>query len=232
MESQPDLKCIQSCTCIVESLSSKPWFERLIRIIPILYPHDDVHGLGHVLRVFCLATRIAMLEGADLDVVAAAALLHDVGRLVEKYVNTHHALISANVASELLDAIGFPKHKIDAVRRAILAHSFSLGFTPRSIEECCVSDADKLDALGAIGVYRTIATNILRGNSLNDTIEHFVEKLSKLERLMCTETGKKIAKQRQKFINEFFENLESEVLLGEEAYNIIRSLVGNWLARP
>lgn len=180
------------------------------------------------MRVFCLATCIAVIEGADLEVVAAAALLHDIGRLVEKYVNVHHALISANVASELLNAIGFPEHKIDAVKRAILAHSYSLGFTPKSIEECCVSDADKLDALGAIGVYRTIATNILRGNSLNDTIEHFVEKLSKLEHLMCTKTGKKLAQQKQKFINNFFKNLKSETILGEEAYNTIRDLVKSW----
>lgn len=230
MEGQLNLECTQSCTCVIELLSSKPWFKKLIRIIPILYPHDDVHGLGHVLRVFCLATHIAMLEGADLDVVAVAALLHDVGRHVEKHMNAHHAVVSANMALELLNAIGFPKHKIDAVRRAILAHSYSLGFTPQSVEECCVSDADKLDALGAIGVYRTIATNILRGNSLDSTIEHFVEKLSKLEHLMCTKTGKKIAKQRQKFINEFFESLKSEIFLGKEAYNTIRNLVKNWLA--
>ncbi|HIC99201.1 MAG TPA: HD domain-containing protein [Pyrodictiaceae archaeon] len=228
MSSQPDLKCMQSCTHIIEFLSPRPWFKKLIRIILVVYPHDDVHGLGHVLRVFCLATCIAVIEGADLEVVAAAALLHDIGRLVEKYVNVHHALISANVASELLNAIGFPEHKIDAVKRAILAHSYSLGFTPKSIEECCVSDADKLDALGAIGVYRTIATNILRGNSLNDTIEHFVEKLSKLEHLMCTKTGKKLAQQKQKFINNFFKNLKSETILGEEAYNTIRDLVKSW----
>jgi len=223
---------MQSCAHTIKFLSSRPWFKKLIYIIPVLYPHDDVHGLGHVLRVFCLATCIAMAEGADLDVVAAAALLHDVGRLVESHMQVHHAVISANMASELLGAVGFPEYKIDAVRRAILAHSYSLKFTPRSVEECCVSDADKLDALGAIGVYRTIATNVLHGNNLNSVIEHFTEKLSKLEQLMCTRTGKKIAKQRQKFINEFFKSLKSEISLGEEAYNTIRGLMKSWSIQP
>jgi len=232
MNSQLDLKCMQSCTYTIKLLSSRPWFKKLIHIVPLLYPHDDVHGLGHVLRVFCLATCIAIAEGADLDIVAAAALLHDIGRLVENHMQVHHAIISANMASELLSAVGFPEHKIDAVKRAILAHSYSLKLAPRSVEECCVSDADKLDALGAIGVYRTIATNVLRGNNLNSIIEHFVEKLSKLEQLMCTRTGKKIARQRQKFINEFFENLKSEISLGEEAYNTIRDLVKIWSTQP
>ncbi len=119
------------------------------------------HDFDHVLRVLALAERIGRAEGADLAVVRTAALLHDVG---ESQGRRDHHLRGAAIAREIL--AGSPPEFIEAVAHAIEAHRFRAEPTPRTLEAKVVSDADKLDALGAIGIARVFAHAGARGTAL------------------------------------------------------------------
>ncbi len=125
---------------------------------------ESGHDFDHVLRVTALAERIARAEGGDLEVVRAAALLHDVGRSVERVTGRDHALVGAERAREIL--ADQPPEKVEAVARAIAAHRFRTGPAPDTPEARALFDADKLDAMGAIGVGRAFAHAGARGQRL------------------------------------------------------------------
>jgi len=117
--------------------------------------HESSHDFDHVLRVLALAERIARAEGGDLEVVRAAALLHDIGRAEEEATGGDHAAIGAARAREIL--AGHPPEKVEAVVTAIASHRFRSGPPPATPEARALFDADKLDAMGAIGVARAFA---------------------------------------------------------------------------
>lgn len=119
------------------------------------------HDFDHVLRVVALAERIAVAEGADLAVVRTAALLHDIG---ESEGRADHHLRGAAMARDLLRAE--PPEFVEAVAHAIAAHRYRSAPNPESLEAKVVSDADKLDALGAIGIARVFAYAGARGTPL------------------------------------------------------------------
>ncbi len=201
---------MRRCSEVLERLAAeKRWLAKLLRLLPVLYSRDDVHGLGHVVRVTCLALRLAGERG-DVDVILAAGLLHDVGRGAEESTGLHHAILSAVYAEDILSSIGFPEEKIGAVVDAVLAHSYSLGYRPYSLEAAALSDADKLDALGAIGVYRASAEGYRRGRGVAGTIKHYYEKLSRLADLLVLEESRKVAEERVKLLDSFFAELEEE----------------------
>ncbi|TLN28541.1 HD domain-containing protein, partial [bacterium] len=124
-----------------------------------LYPHNDaVHGFDHVLRVYRLAEKLAEAAGADLEIVRAAALLHDVqGSHPNGGGRGSHHEASADEAAALLAAEGWNGERIARVQECIRAHRFRGSQRPASLEAQVLFDADKLDVLGAIGVARTIA---------------------------------------------------------------------------
>jgi uncharacterized protein len=117
--------------------------------------NDTAHGFEHVLRVTAVAERIAQAEGANLAIVRTAALLHDVGRAEEERTGESHAEIGARRAREIL--AGRPADFVEAVAGAIANHRFRGNGSPDSLEACVLFDADKLDAIGAIGVARAYA---------------------------------------------------------------------------
>ncbi|MFN3929335.1 MAG: HD domain-containing protein, partial [Thermoflexus sp.] len=119
---------------------------------PLYVDHDPVHDFSHVVRVMRLAERIARREGADLAVVRAAALLHDVRREEEE-----HAAASAAFARRWLAERGASAEFIEAVAHAIEAHRFREPRVARTLEARVLFDADKLDALGIIGLARLFA---------------------------------------------------------------------------
>ena len=169
------------------------------------------HDAAHSLRVFHNAMRIAEEEpGCDKETVALAALLHDADD--HKLFTTEN---NANARKFLNDNL-IPKEQIERICEAVNAVSFSRnrGRTPETLEGKIVQDADRLDAIGAVGIARTFAYGGEHGRSLTDSVQHFYEKLLLLKDLMNTETARKIACERHAFLEAFLQELEKE--LGEE----------------
>ena len=196
-----------------------------------LYPADadSAHDFDHVLRVVAMAVRIAQAEGADREVVRAAALLHDIG-LGEGRAG--HETSAAKRATEILREHGYDEIFCSAVAHAIEAHRFRSGPTPQTLEAKVLFDADKLDAIGAIGVARAFAFGAHRGQKLwgevppgytdqmngveadprqHTAVHEFHFKLSKITERMFTTTGKQIAAERHAFMVRFYEQLDQEV---------------------
>ncbi|WP_202319777.1 HD domain-containing protein [Archaeoglobus neptunius] len=162
------------------------------------------HDEGHVERVMKLAEFIARREGADLEVVLTAARLHDIARDAE-----NHAVESAKKAREILK--GRDYKFVSSVVHAIEAHSFSSGIEPRTLEAKVLSDADKLDAMGAIGVARAFLYSGERGRSIHDTLKHFEEKLLRLKDQLYTDTAREIAEDRHRFLELFYARIKREL---------------------
>lgn len=170
---------------------------------------EGTHGMGHVRRVYRLATEICQREGGNLFAVQVAAILHDIARPIEDITGWDHAEVSAEIAKRLLRLWGVSEDIIATVYDAIYSHRFSKGRIPKTLEGKILSDADKLDALGAIGIARVFKHNPNR--PIEDDIQHFHEKILKLPSLMHTPTAKQLASQRVKIIQDFLRQLEGEM---------------------
>jgi uncharacterized protein len=191
---------------------------------------DAVHDFDHVLRVLRLAERIGRAEGADLSIVRAATLLHDVGREEAAATGVDHAALGARRAGEIL--AGRPAATVEAVAHAIAAHRFRTDPEPDTLEAQVLFDADKLDAIGAVGVARAFAYGGARGQRLWAQIEsvdldrwesegddldahtpvhEFVVKLSRIKDRLFTPTARAIAADRHDAMVAFFERLSEEV---------------------
>ncbi len=184
----------KGCRVFVSFCRGNRWCRELIRLLASIIPSDPVHGLGHTIRVACLSFAIGDLEYQDLYepcVLAAAALLHDVGRQAETE-SLHHAVASARAAPSFLAAVSYPcRH--EPIVNSILEHSFSLGKEPSTLESCILSDADKIDALGCIGIYRMFYFSGLRGRDLRGTLDHYRKKIRVLPNFMCTNLARELA---------------------------------------
>ena len=168
------------------------------------------HSYEHTLRVRQLCMLIGRTEDADLEVLEAAALLHDIGRPEEEVTGESHATVGANMAVTFLATTSFPPEKLPLVASAIQTHRFSENLTPDSLEGEILSDADKLDAMGALGLARTIAESLMQKRGLQGTIEHLDRKLLKLHSRMYTNTGKRLAAPRHQLLVEFMEQIAAE----------------------
>lgn len=194
---------------------------------------DPVHDFSHIERVYCLAERLAMEEGANIKIVRAAALLHDAkGSTSGQDSRKEHHLASADFAREILTAEGWEEESIAAVQHCIRAHRFRAGArdeAPQSLEAKILFDADKLDVIGAIGVARVIAYAVLAGtpiftqpsqqfiqtgkeelNEKHSTYHEFIFKLVKIKERMFTRGGKALAEERHAYIVEYYQRLQAE----------------------
>lgn len=176
------------------------------------FEREGTHGFSHVERVFNLCLHIGKEEGADLEVLALASLLHDIARPLEDSGKVEdHALESARIARRYLRSMGYPEEKVEAVAHAIEAHRFSRGPEPETLEAKILSDADKLDAIGAVGIARVFMYSGEHGRSIEDSLRHFEEKILKLKNLMYTETAKRLAEERDAFTIQFMERIRREI---------------------
>ena len=173
------------------------------------------HDFDHTLRVYHMASRLAQEEGADLQTVQLAALLHDVDDR-KLSPETYEGKLRA-VA--FLQDNGVAEEQIEVIVDIISRISFSAHMAPpESIEGKCVQDADRLDAMGAIGIARTFAFGGSRGRRLHDpdrvdpnaSIQHFYDKLLLLKDSMNTSTGRRLAEERDAFMRRFLEQFYAE----------------------
>lgn len=162
------------------------------------------HGYEHTERVVELCRVIGSKLDADMDVLIPAAILHDIGRPLE-----NHAQNGAMKAREILVELEYPK--IDQIIHAIEVHSFSGGGEATSLEAKILSDADKLDAMGAVGVYRAAQYGVEHSREIDDFVGHFDEKLFTLKDLMYTDEAVKMAEVRHKFLFEYLEQVRKEL---------------------
>ncbi|HHX63488.1 MAG TPA: HD domain-containing protein [Chloroflexi bacterium] len=194
--------------------------------------NDSAHGYDHVLRVWRLAERIARSEGADLEIVRAAALLHDIGRAEQLRTGACHATVGARRAREILS--GYPAERVERVVEAIARHRYRGERGPETLEGRVLYDADKLDAIGAIGVARAYAIAGVQGQRLwapvppeyadrpphagkgdlesdeHTPVHEFLFKLARIRERLYTAEGRRIAKERHEFMASFFRRLALE----------------------
>jgi len=189
--------------------------------------NDPAHDFEHVLRVYANAERICKKEKADKKLVLTAALLHDIVSFPKSDPRSKTSSTkSAIKAKKILQKLLYSYEEIKIIINAIENHSFSKNKTPKTLEGKILQDADRLDALGAIGIARTFAVGGAENRSFynssdpfclsrkpNDqewTLDHFYKKLLVLESKMNTKSGKVEAKRRTKIIKKFLNDLKLE----------------------
>ncbi|MCK9580763.1 MAG: HD domain-containing protein [Methanoregula sp.] len=168
------------------------------------------HGMDHTERVFSLCRMIGIREHADMRVLLPAALLHDIARPLEKEHGLPHEAEGARMAECYLASIGYDRMLITEIAAAIRTHRFTSVECPVSLEAKILSDADKLDAMGALGIARTFMRAGEHGSGIEDAVSHFHEKLLRLNDCMYTGTARAIASERHAFLHRFLDNLEQE----------------------
>jgi|YNPNPStandDraft_1061719.scaffolds.fasta_scaffold11341_2 uncharacterized protein len=192
---------------------------------------DAVHNFEHVLRVYSMAERLAKSEGADIEIVRAAALLHDVmDTQPGSAERSNHHLTSAEFAGQVLRTEGWAEERIAAVLHCIRAHRFRDDHEPpRTMEAKVLFDADKLDVLGATGIERAIAYAILAGQPVyaepsqtflttgrkepgepHSAYHEFLFKLQNIKDRLFTPTARRIAEERHAYLAGFFARLIAE----------------------
>ncbi len=206
------------CSSKLEELCQRYWWcPSLVRLSAALQGLDDIHGIPHTVRVLCnvlqLLERLEPSQRLEVDEesLLIATLLHDTGRALEHQTGRHHAELGALIADAVARLMRLDGNRIEKIKSIIVEHSFSFGEKPRSIESCILSDADKLDALGMVGLYRAIGTGARVGRNIEGTIGHYYEKLAILPDKMCLEVSKSLARERLTSLAASIETLESEL---------------------
>jgi uncharacterized protein len=190
---------------------------------------DGAHDLGHLDRVWANAQEIAIeVGGADLEVLLPAAYFHDAINLPKNHPDRARASqASADWAAAYLAQTGFPKSKIPAVAHAIAAHSFSAAISPETLEAEILQDADRLEALGAIGIARMFHVGGAMGGLLFDaddpmalnrplddkrfSLDHLEVKLFPIAQTMRTAPGREMALMRVEWMRSFRSRLLREL---------------------
>lgn len=189
---------------------------------------DAAHDLAHIERVVKSARLIAESESADPEIVIPAAWLHDCVVLPKNHPERKKAsTLAARKAVKILAETGFPENKRAAVGHAVEAHSFSAGIPTRTIEAKIVQDADRLDALGAIGIARCFSISGQMGSSFYHpedpfaekreyddrrwAVDHFYKKLLLLPDTMHTKSARNLAEKRVQFMKAYLQELAQEV---------------------
>jgi uncharacterized protein len=190
--------------------------------------NDSAHDFNHVMRVYNNAQKLCKKEKANEKLVLSAALLHDIVSYPKSDKRSKlSSLKSADEAKKILKKLGFPNPEIQIISDAIRDHSFSRGKTPTTLEGKILQDADRLDAIGAIGIARVFAVGgsekrpfynsedpFCKIHTPDDnvwTLDHFYKKLLKLESLMNTKSAKIEAKKRTIILKDFLSELKREL---------------------
>lgn len=161
-----------------------------------------------------------------MDVIRAAALLHDIARAMEDEGKIEdHATEGAKMARKVLEEVNFPREKIDKVIHCVKVHRFRKGVKPENLEAKVLQDSDRLDIIGAIGIARVFTRGGWENMPIYDpsippkerydgrsltSVNHIYEKILKVKRSFNTSTAKEIAEERHRFIEQFLERFLKE----------------------
>jgi uncharacterized protein len=212
----------------MEAAELARWEGRFAARLGELAGGDAAHDAEHVRRVVANAKRLAAAEGARLEIVLPAAWLHD-GVYVAKDdpLRAQASRLAAAAARAWLGEQGYPGPFLDAIAHAIEAHSFTAAIPPETLEARVVQDADRLDALGAVGLARCLALSGQWGRPLYQPedpfcrerppderawgIDHLFTKLLRLESTLQTAAGRAEGHRRTVFLRAFLEQLACEL---------------------
>ncbi|MGH8243556.1 MAG: HD domain-containing protein, partial [Steroidobacteraceae bacterium] len=203
----------------------RDWEPRFRRFVSDQPGADPGHGPAHLERVVAATLRLAAEEGARIEIVLPAAWLHDCVHVAKDSPDRARASrLAADHAVHFLESAGYPRALLPEIRHAIEAHSYSAGIAPRTLEAQVVQDADRLDALGAIGLARCIAVGAALGRPLYEpadpfcksrapdesgaSVDHFYAKLFRLAGTMQTPAGRREAERRPAFLRADVAQLE------------------------
>lgn len=199
------------------------------KIAGIASGEDPAHDYLHFKRVVQTAKVLCSKENAKIEVVLPAAWLHDFVIIPKNDIRRRQASrLSAEAAIQFLNEIGYPKEHLEEIAHAIEAHSFSANIETKTLEAKIVQDADRLDALGAIGLARCFATaGILKSQFYSErdpfcderevddrhfTIDHFYAKLFKISETLKTFAGQTEGKKRVQVMKNYLADLKGEIL--------------------
>lgn len=205
-----------------------PFSDLAIKLLSSLSQSDGAHDAAHVARVWRNARAIQLEEGGDLEILAAAVLLHDCVVVPKNSpLRSQASRLAAAEATAQLKALGWSGARTEWVASAIESHSYSAGIEPATLEASILQDADRLDAIGFIGIARCFYTAGRLGSSLyeasdprgerrdlNDAafaLDHFPAKLLRLADGFRTITGRRLAAQRHQVVSHFYNGMLDEV---------------------
>jgi uncharacterized protein len=190
--------------------------------------NDSAHDFEHIMRVYKNAQKICKKEKIDPKLVLSAVLLHDIVSYPKSDKRSKLSSVqSAELSKKILQNYNFSGEEIKIVSDAIRDHSFSKNKIPQTIEGKILQDADRLDALGAVGIARVFAVAGSENRPFYNksdpfcskrdpddkkwTLDHFYKKLFRLESLMNTNSGRIEAKRRIKILKDFVSELKNEI---------------------
>lgn len=218
-------------------------FEKIKKIVENELKECSGHNFDHVLRVYNMAIRLAEDKKIDLEVIKLSALLHDIGGKKETddpTGKTDHAVEGAKMAKPILEKLGFTKDKIKHICDCIVSHRYKTDNEPKTLEAKILFDADKLDAMGAIGLARGFAwigknrghiykkaENIedyikenLEGEKINGRIKDKTKHSAQIEfeikhkflvEKLYTKKAKEIGKERVEYSKKYLDRMEKEI---------------------
>ncbi len=203
------------------------WQPKFQQFVEQQMAFDPAHDLAHIKRVVTSGIALAKQEQAQLAIVLPACWLHDCVNVPKDSPDrSKGSLFSADRAIEFLTEINYPSEYLDAIHHAIAAHSFSANLETKTLEAKVVQDADRLDALGAIGLSRCVMLGATWGSQLyhpldpfakeralddkNFCIDHFYVKLKGLVNTMKTPSGLQEAEKRWQFMQQYLDQLAHE----------------------
>jgi len=200
----------------------------ILKLVEKKVKNDSAHDFHHIMRVFKNAQKLCKKEKANEKLVLTAVLLHDIVSYPKSDSRSKMSSVhSAEEAKKILDKFDYSNEEIKIICDAIRDHSFSRGKTPETLEGKILQDADRLDAIGAIGIARVFAVGgsekrpfyntddpfckIRLPDDKTWTLDHFFQKLLKLDSLMNTKSAKIEAKRRTKILKKFLLALKQEI---------------------
>jgi len=213
---------------MVNAMFFAPFSDLAVALLPVSPATDGAHDTGHLARVWRNARAIQLEEGGDLEILAAAVLLHDCVTVPkDSPLRSQASRLAATEATSQLKHLGWSAERVAWVSSAIESHSYSAGIAPTTLEACILQDADRLDAIGFTGIARCFYTAGRMGSSLyeasdpsakhrtlNDSafaLDHFPAKLLRLANGFRTATGRRLAAKRHEAVRCFYDGMLDEV---------------------